>query len=262
MFDTKGYSIYKYGQNPYRLWILICTHGDETLWYYTMEYIKNGITDVSFILMNKKAFDLNKRYVDFDLNRCFLWNNVWKGIDSYEYQLSFEIDNELKHFDAIIDVHSTDFDIDPYFIIDDFRKSQSECIRCVDINLIRNIYLIPLSKGTIIWNYPNAVTIECGTNSDKKRIIQAAEIIKSISEKSNPENWSEKNIYWFWWELTKKDVDILSDRIKDFDPIPEWSFLWKDKCKNEIFSKEPMRLFWVKNNFEGTDIVALKLIDI
>ena len=257
-----NYSVFRFGENPYRLGILICTHWDETLWYSVMENVKHSIKDVSFVLMNRKAFDLQQRYIDFDLNRCFLLNDSWFGWGSYEYYLSLKLDHELKKFETIIDVHSTNFDIEPYFIIDKVWKTQLEIIRCTNNNLVRYVYLIPLSKGTVIWNYPNAVSIECGANDNKNRIKELGYILENISNNLNSQNVYEKEIYTFSWELNKDEVYEISEEIKDFELIPKWYLLWTNKIGDWVCSKEQMRLFWVKNNFSNTDIVAIKLQDI
>ncbi|EKD25617.1 MAG: hypothetical protein ACD_80C00011G0004 [uncultured bacterium (gcode 4)] len=249
----------KIWSNPNRLWVLICTHGDETLWFNVMKMIENVVDDLTFVLMNKRAFDIWKRYVEYDLNRCFLWNILEKWLDSYEYKLSQELHEILTWFDNIIDIHSTNFDIDPYFIIDTLEKKESILIKSASNELIKNSYLIPLSKWTVIWPYLNAIAIESWPNNDKKKIHQVANIVKNISNNIWFNHNNEKELNVFWWELTKKDVFRLREDIKDFDLIAKWAILWYNEEWKIVIANEDMKLFWINNKFEDPNVLAIKL---
>ncbi len=251
--------INKIWANPNRLGVLVCTHWDETLGYNAMKMIEDKVNDLTFVLVNKRAFDIWKRYVEYDLNRCFLWNELWKWLDSYEYQLSQEIHDILIWFDNIIDIHSTNFEIDPYFIIDTLKKKESALIKSVSNELIKDAYLIPLSKWTVIWAYENAIAIECWANNDNRKINHVANIIRSISNNIGSNYNHEKTLNTFWWELTRNAVFRLRENIKDFDLITKGDILWYDEDWGIVKADEDMRLFWIKNEFEDKNIVAIKL---
>ncbi|MCF7835267.1 succinylglutamate desuccinylase/aspartoacylase family protein [Candidatus Gracilibacteria bacterium] len=252
------YIIKKNGNNPNRLGILICTHGDETIGFKAMKIIENHITNVSFIIVNKKAFDLGRKYIEFDLNRCFLGNAIGKGIDSYEYKLSKELHMVLKDFHNLIDIHSTDFDIDPYIIVDNIKKNNLNIVNCIDKKFIKNIYVIPFSKGTLIGNYINAIAIECGHNDDQNRVNQIAEIIKNVSDNLYGKTFFQKNIHTFLGEMKKGNIIRLYEKTKDFNLIKEGSKLGYDKESNIIYSDQDIRLLFVNNKFNN-NILAIKL---
>jgi aspartoacylase len=97
--------------------IVVCgqTHGNEWTGRYVVQHLKTLNLKVSFpnidvklILANPKAFNINKRYVEQDLNRSF----TARKDSTYESQRSIEIEKEINEFSAgedvfILDLHTT-----------------------------------------------------------------------------------------------------------------------------------------------------------
>ncbi|MDB2447052.1 aspartoacylase [bacterium] len=93
------------------------THGNEWIGRFVVNYLKSlGLKnmfpniDVKLILSNPKAYEINKRYVDQDLNRSFGGNP--EGKINYEIKRAAEIKKEISSFAGgedvfILDLHTT-----------------------------------------------------------------------------------------------------------------------------------------------------------
>ena len=85
------------------------THGNEPVGIEVMKHFRDKRSSYKnsyeCFWSNPKAFELKKRYVDFDLNRSFGKNTQTHG---YEKQRAQELtDHILGHFDLCIDLHTT-----------------------------------------------------------------------------------------------------------------------------------------------------------
>lgn len=85
------------------------THGNEPVGLEVMNLFKNSTkryrNDYSCFWGNPKAYELQKRYVDTDLNRAFGKRAIRKG---YEEIRANELQKEIEgHFDFCIDLHTT-----------------------------------------------------------------------------------------------------------------------------------------------------------
>jgi aspartoacylase len=96
------------------------THGNEFTGVYLVKkfnrlphLIQRSSLEVSTLLANPKAFEANRRYIDRDLNRCFLKSDLENpNLSSYEDRQAKIINQKLgKKSDAkvdfIIDLHTT-----------------------------------------------------------------------------------------------------------------------------------------------------------
>lgn len=96
------------------------THGNEFTGVYLVKKldrlpnpIQRSSFEVSTLLANPKAFEANRRYIDRDLNRCFLTQDLENfTLDSYEDRQAKIINEKLgkkgnSQVDFIIDLHST-----------------------------------------------------------------------------------------------------------------------------------------------------------
>jgi aspartoacylase len=103
-----------------RIAIVGGTHGNEFTGVYLVKkfdrlphLIQRSSLKVSTLLANPKAFEANRRYIDRDLNRCFLKSDLENPtLSSYEDLRAKTIDQKLgkkgaPKVDFIIDLHST-----------------------------------------------------------------------------------------------------------------------------------------------------------
>ncbi len=245
---TNKFLIEQYWTTPYNLAIVCCVHWEETLWLKVIEKLKKSkINNISYIIANNKAYKKKKRYIEFDLNRCFIDDPSWKWNWTYENLLSYELNNELKKFNYIIDLHSTNFNILPYFIIDNLNKKKLKTILWSSI--INNIYFIKLLKWTLISKYNNAISIEIWNNNSIKNINLLfniiIEIIKNLNKKNN--FYKNKIIFTRIWTLYHSEIK-LKKWLKDFSLIKKWEIIWYKNNWQKIYADKNQYLLWLNNN--------------
>lgn len=85
------------------------THGNEVTGIEVINFLQDKKRSYKHsykcFLANPKAYEIQKRYVDSDLNRAFGVNGASEG---YEKQRSAELKSQIKgNFDCILDLHTT-----------------------------------------------------------------------------------------------------------------------------------------------------------
>ena len=91
--------------------ILAGVHGDESYGVRMLEKLipKLNITKgkVTFIYANLEAIKQNKRFIEYNLNRCFLKNQPKEIEDSLEGKTAKEIMPYLEEADFALDLHAS-----------------------------------------------------------------------------------------------------------------------------------------------------------
>lgn len=250
-----GFIYKEFGNNPYRLWIVIWTHWNETIWFNALELIdKEKLKDVTIVIANLLAVNLNKRFVESDLNRCFLRDWDWNQKNAHEYNLSERLNKLFSKFDYLLDIHSTPFDVKPYFIVDNPLKADKELIRCVKNTEINDVYTIPL-WWTVMWSHTNGVGLEMWEDKDPIRVKQVANIITDILDnlQKDSANSYEKNVFYYKWSIKKDVIDLFSQNVKNFEEVKKWELLWYDKNNNKVYANEDITLMRVNHNLDIPD---------
>src|SRR3989344_6815123 len=123
-------------------------HGNEPLGEEVIAILSKiqHKTKVVYLVANEEAGQVNKRFVDTDLNRCFPGN----AAGNHEERLAANILKELAVCDFVIDIHATTARTEGFIII---TKQTRAVERLVDS--------IPLPKSVIIG----------GVLSQKKTLI-------------------------------------------------------------------------------------------
>ena len=107
------------------------THGNEPTgiymlekWQRNPEFITRNGFSTDLFLANPEALKMKSRYVDKDLNRCFLTRDLHNAsLDSHEDRLAKNINRELgprprSKYDLIIDMHTSTADMGITLICD------------------------------------------------------------------------------------------------------------------------------------------------
>lgn len=251
-----SFTFEQYWKKPYNLAIIWCTHWDETLWLEVIKWLKEQtIEDVTYILANKKAQEANVRFIEDDLNRCFVDDNPEKEVWSYENKLSYELDLFLKQFNYIIDLHSTFFNVPWYFIIDNINKVNLPILSWTSV--INKVYLLEWLKWALISKYDNAVAIEIWHNNDLFSINKVIQTILEIIDNFNTWITFDKEIFKWSWEILKKDISKLKKWLDDFSFIRKWEIIWFNNDWIPVLANEDTCLLWV--NLEDNNILCHKL---
>ena len=101
-------------------------HGNEPCWTLAIKKVIQQLRNNQIILhkgsvtfvpiANKPAYELNKRYIDQDLNRI-----IWKYTSptTVEQSISQELISLIEECDILLDIHSTT-ESSPAFVFQDF----------------------------------------------------------------------------------------------------------------------------------------------
>jgi succinylglutamate desuccinylase len=115
-----------------KLFIGCCTHGDEQVGLAIVQKYPKGQTeffDYQTIICNPKAVDINKRFVEQDLNRSF--PGMKNG--NYEQNRAFEITKLLERSDFIIDIHQTTAFNNSCIIVNKLSKLNGKMVEYINI---------------------------------------------------------------------------------------------------------------------------------
>lgn len=140
--------------------IVGAVHGNESV---GMEVIKRlgGAVDgqsVTGVIANKEAFQRGKRFIDQDLNRSFPGNP--KG--NLEERLAYKLNQEIKRFDYLLDLHSFSCQSEPFAIV---TKRTKKHLRLAGALGIRKVVLMSpkLASGTALIDHARCgVSVEAG----------------------------------------------------------------------------------------------------
>ena len=240
--------------------ILAGVHGDEMSGILAIKNIvKNFSIDfgsVCFIICNQRAIDKNKRFVEENLNRCFLKNK--KKTDSYEENLANEIKPILKKFDICLDLHNSYTKGSKPFLI--CEKNSHDLIDSIDTKVVVSNFDKLEPGGTDYFMNRNnkiGICLECGFLDDEKGISFAEEsIINFLKKTKNIEGNSKKFLDKKYFFLEKNYVPKKSfktyKKFKDFEELEKGDLIGFDNFKKVIAKEKSYILFArnVSNNFE------------
>lgn len=164
----------------------VATHGNEKLGTDVAKEIEKlhiGNDKLIVQIANKKAFELNKRCIDQDLNRSFPGKN--RG--NYEERLAYKLSPIIKSADLVIDIHSTTSSLKDTVIV---TKSDNKTMACVKsicpryaiiMNAGKNNALISQAKIGIAFEYgkENSMATVRKTILGIKRLFNCLGVIKS-----------------------------------------------------------------------------------
>lgn len=233
-----------HGKKPGKTSIIMAgIHGNEVCGINAIKDIISNFSiesgTVIFIFGNPEAIKKNVRFIDFNLNRAFLPVSKYsKEIKkTYEYKKAQEIKKILNKSDALLDIHSTLNDSEPFIICE---KNAFEITPFLPKEFKRIVYGLDsvepgavdgymLSRGKI------GICIECGQHNNSTALKIAKDAIFSFLNKlghinnlklkniKNRENVQMNYIYY-----TKTNSFILAKKFYDFEKIKKGTFIGTD----------------------------------
>jgi len=206
--------------------ILICIHGNEPCGYFALREIMKNFKILSgelyIILGNPKAFLLNKRFYETDLNRCFIDSKD----NSYESNRSIQISKILDKVDSVLDIHSSFVKESPIFSI-----CEKETINLSDnFNTEYNIVnLKEFHKGSTDYymhkQKKEGLCIECGYHESKDAKNIALNAIKTFLQIKKISNFGlklnqnkPKQLIANSCYLTKNNFSLIKE-FSDFEKV-------------------------------------------
>jgi len=182
--------------------ILVGVHGNEKCGINAVEKILSGLKIdkgmLYVIYCNLKAMDKNKRFIEENLNRCFLKEQPENLRESLEGKTAREIMPYLDRSDMALDLHASNTKESVPFII--CEKRSFDVARALPVKIVSRNWGCFEPGGTDYYmNLQNKVGIcvECGYLGDEKstelaeksilEFLKVAELIRGEPEQNEQE---------------------------------------------------------------------------
>lgn len=196
------------------------THGDEKIGEEVLTQLSK-LFSFDWIIGNKKASKINRRFYNIDLNRAAPGKQKTK---IYEEKRAFEILNIAKKYKFIIDIHGTVSNSGIFIII---TNPKPENLVLASKLPIKNV-VVWVAKNKEIINplsefFPCGLEIECGPKDSVKIKKELMSILKDIlrgSKKQVDQNYFQ--VYGFKrgkWNYSLRDFKKTKFENEEFYPI-------------------------------------------
>lgn len=255
----------------YTTTIMVWVHGNELAGPKALEDIIDDVKIISgkvnFIFANLKALELNQRYYEKNMNRCFIKNNWW---ESYEECRVQEIMKYLDESDYLLDCHNTENKDEsvPMIIGENFEYAQFFDIP-VMISWLDAIqpgssdgYMFRSAKVGICIETWNIMDAEWPKRA-RKAIINFLKATKNISW--TPEIYNTENYYHIDTPYITSTNFKLHKIFSDLESVQKWSPIGSDGETPIIAQYDGVLLFshnrfgpWEEAFYMGKEIVIKK----
>ena len=234
--------------------IMALTHGNEPAWLETLNYLieemkiaeKLESWTLHFVLWNLKAFELNQRLTEVDMNR--VWSFDEKHKNSYEYQRASELKDILSKTDYFLDIHSTSKPAQPFILphthvhTDLLKRLKADYAICDIARFIHGkstMWFVADQNSTAV-----TLTIECGSHSEQKTTdlsIYNTLVFLDYTWQFDHlwvfDDFIEKKIYCAKEVIHASSIDVTflyNSNPKSFDAVSKWQEIVRHWSK--IFS--------------------------
>lgn len=245
------------GKNPGKtVSILAGVHGNETPGIKAVEKLFNIKIDkgtLYLILCNLEAIKQNKRFIEQNLNRCFLKKQPKNIRNSLEGKTAKEIMPYLDKSDVVLDLHASNTkDTQPFIICE---RQSFEIAKFLPAEIvISNLDKFETGSTDYYMNLRNkaGICIECGYILNKKSIVfaeraikqllKATELVNEIPAKQNKQKYTKIcSLY--------KNKDGPFRKVKefsDFEVVKNGTLIGLDGT-NEIKVKKDALILFARN---------------
>jgi len=261
ILEEKNMFEFDSGKSGDKVCILAGVHGNEIGGIEALKLIIKKIEDgiiklkkgkIIFVFANPKAIEKNVRFVEENLNRCFLENKL--KTDFYEEKLLYDLKNILESCDICLDLHSSFIKNSKPFII--CEKNAFDLVQNFPMEIICSGFDLIQPGGTDY--YMNrigkiGICVECGFLKDEESIGLAKDSLLSLlisldMVKNDFVNGRgkihEKKYYQVDSLYFAQDEFKLSKNFQDFDNISKNQTIGFDANKK------------IKSDFDGFILFA------
>lgn len=241
-------------------------HGNEKAGIFAVKKILKDVKiksgTVYFVFANPRAIKQNKRFIEKNLNRCFV--NKRKG-NSYEEKRAIRLMKIMDKSDALLDVHASNNPKTTPFAITD---NGLDIVKNMNFKIIATGFddVEPgATDGYMKRKKKVGICLECGYSGKSKRhtelaynsIIQFLQYFDAI-EKILPESKVKQKVL-----IVDKAQKVTSNKFKltktfaDFQTIKKGSIIARDEFKKYIAEKEGVILFGTPGKPIGAEAYIL-----
>ena len=241
-------------------------HGNEKAGVYAVKKILKNITIkkgiVYFVFANPKAIKENKRFIEKNLNRCFL--DKQKG-NSYEEKRARDLIKILKDSDALLDLHASNSSETTPFAITD---NGLDIVKSMNFKFIATGFdnLEPGATDGFMKNHHKiGICLECGYSGKSEEntelaynsILQFLQYFNAIESKIPSYNINQKILHVDKVQKVTSENFKLTKTFVDFETIEKGFLIAKDETKQYITNKERVILFGTPGKPVGAEAYIL-----
>ena len=249
--------------------VLAGVHGDEKSGIIAIKDIVENFEinsgNVIFIICNQKAIDENKRYIDENLNRCFLKDKI--KTNSYEENIANDLKEIISQCDICLDLHnSTSVESEPFIICERNATKYLDSINCKKVCYGFDINEPGGTDYYMNMNNKIGICVECGYLGDENLDFVRNVISNFLSKTKNLEVtkyliYNNKEFFELEEAYTSDEECEIYLNFKDFEYI-EKNMLIGNKLHSKediIIDENSYLLFTNKKVTTAGDEVYLKL---
>jgi len=234
--------------------ILAGVHGDEVCGVKAFDELIPKINiekgRVTFIYANLEAGKQNKRFVECNLNRCFLDDQPYELKYSLEGKTAKAIIPYLKKADIVLDLHSSKSSGNNPFLI-----CEEDCLEIINC----------LSPKKVIMGIDNAqkggsdgymfnlgkqgICVECGLHDSQESVEVAKQSILNLLKKAESvggdcEKYKDKKSYRVkYMYKSKNGMFKLAGKFQDFHQVNEKTLIGLDGDEKVYIEKGDVVMF-------------------
>lgn len=207
----------------------IGTHGNERIGKLVIKELEKLNIDKNTLTLqiaNEKAFKLNKRFIDQDLNRSF----PGKKTGNYEERRAYRLSPIIRSADIVIDIHSTTSALKDAFIVTNLNIKTSEYIKVIHPKYV--LIMNATKSNALISQAKVGLAFEYGKDNDplvlKKITLGIKRLLKHLKliDVKLPKNKNVTNYFNVISTVKKPRGYTLLKKIKNYKMI----------CKGEIYA--------------------------
>lgn len=225
-------------KNGQKVILNIGTHGDERIGLKVARAIKKidiKIGRLTVNIANPRAFKLNKRFIDEDLNRAF----PGKKNGNYEEQRAYKLLPLIKSADIVIDIHSTTSELRDALIVTKLNNKIKEYVYIISP---KYLLVMNATKKTVLISHAKiGLAFEYGKDNDPKVAEKIIDGIKSllvhigmIEKLKKNETKIKPSFFDVYKSVPKPKGAILDKKIKNYTLVKKnqiYAFIKNKKIK-------------------------------
>ena len=157
--------------------ITIGTHGNEKIGRRVAAHLKNvSVTNgrLDVIVANERAFNLNKRCIDQDLNRSF----PGKKNGNYEQRRAYALTPLIRSADIVVDLHSTTSELKDAVIVTRLTEKTRTYLDVISPKYV--LVMRATKNNALISGAKVGLAFEYGKDKDPKTILKVTAGIRKL----------------------------------------------------------------------------------
>lgn len=209
-------------------------HGDEV---YGVELYNNFTAshpelakNTCLIIGNELAYQQKIRFIDADMNRQY-----GSPEKSHEQDEIARVDKMLGAFepDFIIDIHTTRRNSGVFFIVDKLDDTTKKICNMLKVDIV--IMLDEMAKGSLIGNYPNAVSLEYSLRAIAESTDTASVFANGLAKlvRGDTVDDNSQHVFTVSRLIAKHEWTAYKD-LRNYDRKPEGIALMVPKDRSEM----------------------------